>query len=111
MTWSAAPAFKAGHEYPPNQSPRENHPVHGYGKLASAVYMTDGVRTISVRSTDRRRDGWSYVVVACKEQPWWFSYFHHSRTGKRVRHSGTWPPSVVEQQWGLDAAWRDAAPL
>jgi hypothetical protein len=110
MTWRAAPAFVAQHDYPPLQSPRENHPP-AYGRLQRAIYLTDGVRNISVRQTARRRDGWSYVVICCKEQPWWFGYFHHARTGKRVRHSGTAPASAVELNWGLDPAWRDAAPL
>jgi hypothetical protein len=108
--WQRAAAFPEGlHKHPPNQSPGENHP-RGYGTLKpDAIYMTNGVYTIALRSTPRRKDGWSYNVVTCFERPFWFGYFHHW-TGARVRHSGTHPPSTVEQQWGLERAWSEGAP-
>jgi hypothetical protein len=108
--WTQARRFVEEHEHPPNQSPRENHPP-AYGKLLGELYLTDGVWTIAVRSTALRRDGWRYVVVTCKERPWWFSYFYNARTGKRVRYSGTHPPSTVERNWGLERVWNDVAPL
>lgn len=109
MRWSALEAFEVVHEYPPGQSPGENHPS-AYGRLEHARFMSDGQWSIAVRSTGRRHDGWSYNVVTCREHPWWFSYFHHERFG-RVRHSGTCPPSRVEQQWNMDRHWASAAPM
>lgn len=111
MSWTAARPFAVVHEYPAHQSPHENHP-EAYGRLLrKPVFLTDGTTTIEVRSTARRPDGWSYNVVRCKERAWWFSYFHNARTGKRVRYSGTSPPSTVEQRWGLERMWNDVAPL
>lgn len=76
--------FQVAHQYPPGQSPKDEHPP-SWGKLVSHQCCSiDGVAVV-VHSTERRPDGWSYNVVEQRSEPAWVGYYHHKPTGKRVR--------------------------
>ena len=86
--WRPIAAFLEAHDYPPLQSPQDEHPP-GFGKIASHWYgEREGGWQVVVHSTKRRDDGWSYNVAVERDAPNWVSWFHNAETGARLRHVG-----------------------
>lgn len=100
MRVQPVPPFEVAHQYPPGQSPRDEHPK-AFGKLVShRCYSIDGVQVV-VHSTERKRDGWSYNVVEQRSEPAWVGYYHHKPTGKRLRAANS--PNALQLAQLLDA--------
>ncbi len=92
--------FVVAHQYPKGGAPSDEHPER-YGKLVShRCCRIDGVDVV-VHSTERKRDGWAYVVVEQRSQPAWVGYYHHKPTGKRLRAANS--PNALQLAQLLDA--------
>lgn len=98
--WQPLPAFAVAHSYPPGHTPAEQHPP-AWGRLEITRHgLADGVAVV-VRSTQRRKDGWSYVVVEQRDRPGWVGYYHHQPTGRRLRAANS--PDALALAQLLDA--------
>lgn len=84
MSWQELAPFDVAHLYQPGQAPADEHPP-AWGKLELQRYgVLDGTALV-VRSTRRRKDGWSYNVAEERDRPAWVGYYHHKPTGRRLR--------------------------
>jgi hypothetical protein len=94
--------FKVAHVYKPGQSPKDEHPPKWPPlKRELTRFGTVGGVAVVVRSTPRRKDGWSYNVAEERDRAAWIGYYHHGPSGRRIRAANS--PNAMELAQLFDA--------